>query len=79
MSDNPTKTQIGYVVSTASDMNVSQLEWDLIWHRNENCTGSRKPQGCLVCDHDYKACEDESCRICAKINGTVAASFSPQE
>ena len=72
MSDNPTKTQIGYIISTASEMNISQLEWDLIWHKDIDCAGAKRPTGCLVCSHDVEACAIENCKLCARRNGTYS-------
>jgi hypothetical protein len=63
---NPTKTQIGYVISTATSMKVSDMKWDLIFHKDINCPLAKRPQGCLVCSHDVEKCTIENCPLCKR-------------
>ncbi|MBC8550137.1 MAG: hypothetical protein H8D23_10875 [Candidatus Brocadiales bacterium] len=56
-------------------MNISQLRWDLMHHKNADegiCQGNLRPTGCLVCDHDVEACSIENCELCAKKQGTYS-------
>lgn len=67
--DNPTKTQIGYIISTATEMNVPQSKWDVTFHKAVDCAGAKRPTGCRVCDHDTESCELEHCALCNAKNG----------
>jgi len=71
--------RFGIIRNDQSEMNVSKLAWDLIWHKNENCVANKRPDGCLVCDHDVESCDVEDCQICAKRNGTLQAAYTPEK
>ncbi len=61
--------RFGIIRSDQSEMNVSQMEWDLIWHKDVNCAGAKRSTGCLVCSHDVDACTVENCAACQKKQG----------
>lgn len=67
--DNPTKSQIGYIISTSTEMNISQEKWDVTFHSAVDCKGTKRPIGCTVCDHDQESCETIDCALCNAKNG----------
>ena len=69
MSENPTKGQMGFVVSTSTQMNVSQARWDVIHHKAVDCAGAKRPTGCLVCEHDSANCTLQNCALCQAQKG----------
>ena len=65
-TDNPTKYQMGFIISTQTSMKVSQAHWDVIFHKDENCPNAKRPEGCLVCEHDIEHCKVENCALCRR-------------
>jgi len=48
---------------------VSQAQWDLTFHKPEDCQGNKRPEGCLVCKHDTESCKIKHCAFCQKKQG----------
>jgi hypothetical protein len=67
--DNPTKSEIGYIINIATEMNVSQTKWDIVFHSQTDCKGKNRPTGCKVCEHDTEKCQIEFCALCQAKKG----------
>ena len=64
------KKRFGYIQSYMSDTGLSQHEWDVQFHKPENCSGAKRPTGCTICEHESANCKLKRCTLCAVIQGT---------
>jgi hypothetical protein len=67
--DNPTSKDLGIIKNINTTMKISQARWDVIFHKNKDCDGAKRPTGCLVCEHDTENCSIPNCALCQKKKG----------